>query len=209
MKNQLLSIILFIGICGFTMTTAAQETITIGSQVWMAKNLESSSLQNGTNIIQAQSKEEWLQATANGTPAWAWYYDKTLGQQYGYLYNIYAITKGNPCPTGFRVPTNEDWEQLFAFLGTSAALDLKSLEGWETYNGRGNGTNNSGFNVLPGGIRSGYGGFNDYTKGAYLWSSTPHSEEGLWSMLLFWHSEAPKLNPSGSRGGLNCRCIKE
>lgn len=208
MKKLHLTFFLVVGMCLFSLGSRAQETISIGSQVWMLRNLESSTMQNGANIIQAQSKEAWLQATENGTPAWAWYYDQELGQQYGYLYNIHAITKGNPCPKGFRVPTNEDWEQLFSFLGSSAALALKSVEGWETYNGRGNGTNSSGFNVLPGGIRSGYGGFNDYRSGAYFWSLTPHSEQGLWSMLLFWHSEAPKLNPSGLRGGLNCRCIK-
>lgn len=185
------------------------QTITIGSQVWMSKNLESSTMQNGATIIHAQSREAWQQATENGQPAWCWYYDETTGKQYGYLYNIHAINKGNPCPNGFRVPTNNDWEKLFDYLGTSSALDMKSANGWETYNGKGNGTNISGFSALPGGVRSGYGGFNSYKKMAYFWSSTSHPEHGLWSAVVTWHTDAANLNPSGVKGGLNCRCIKE
>src|SRR5690606_37029505 len=83
---------------------AQVETASIGSQVWMAKNLESSNFQNNTVITHAQSLEAWQQATENGQPAWCWYYDETTGKQYGYLYNIHAITKGNPCPKAFGCP---------------------------------------------------------------------------------------------------------
>lgn len=204
MKSTLFSLLTIIASLGL-----AQNTVSVGSQTWMSKNLESPQFQNGGAIRQVQDREEWVRVTESGQPAWAYYYDEALGKQYGYMYNIHSITKGNPCPKGFRVPTNQDWEKLFNFLGASAGLAMKSSTGWETYNGKGNGTNSSGFNALPGGIRSGSGGFNDYTKATYFWSNTSHPDQGLWSVMLMWHMENAKLNPSGFKGALHCRCIKE
>lgn len=191
----------------FSMHGNAQtKTVTIGSQVWMAKNLESSNFQNNTPIIHAQSLEAWQQATENAQPAWCWYYDETTGRQYGHLYNIHAMTKGNPCPQGFRLPTKDDWETLFSHVANDPKA-LKSLEGWSD----GSSTNSSGFNALPGGVKSGYGGFNDYKKAAYFWSSTAHPDAayGLYSVPIEWHASKLALAPSGKKGGLNCRCIKE
>lgn len=183
------------------------ETITIGDQIWMAKNLESSSFQDGIQIVQAQDRETWKSHTEAKQPVWAYYYDESVGKQYGYMYNIHAITKGNPCPKGFKVPINEDWQQLFNYLGEDlAAKKMKSTSGWDD---SGNGTNTNAFNALPGGVKSGYGGFNNYKKEATFWSNTVHDEHGLWSVVLMWHSDKTLLNPSGIKGGLHCRCIKD
>ena len=204
--------ILLIFTCLVTAFSLAQniETVKIGTQIWMVKNLESSQFQSGEKIEQVQDRESWVNITKQGKPAWTYYYDEKLGKQYGYMYNIHAIIKGNPCPIGFRVPTNQDWENLFNYLKPSVALAMKSTNGWEDpYDGKGNGNNSSGFNALPGGVRSGSGGFNDYKKATYFWSNSKHEEFGLWSVMLIWHMEKPKLNPSGFSGALHCRCIKE
>lgn len=189
----------------FTICVRAQA-ITIGSQTWMSQNLESSNFQDGTAIIHAQSMEAWQQATESGQPAWAWYFDEVTGKQYGYLYNIHAINKGNPCPNGFRVPTKEDWEELFNYISNDPKA-LMSIEGWSDTKG----SNSSGFNALPGGVKSGYGGFNSYKKEAYFWVSTPHPEAGygVYSVPIAWHASKLGFAPSGIKGGLNCRCIKE
>ncbi|HET8886050.1 MAG TPA: fibrobacter succinogenes major paralogous domain-containing protein [Salinimicrobium sp.] len=201
MKHSIFLIFLF-----FTAVIHAQ-TVTIGTQVWMDENLESASFQDGTTIAHAQNREAWQQATENGQPAWAWYYDETIGQQYGYMYNIHAVNKGNPCPEGFRIPNIDDWEKLFTFLGEDlAAKKMKSTSGWDD---NGNGTNTNAFNALPGGVKSGYGGFNNYKKQASFWANTIHDEHGLWSVVLMWWSDKAIINPSGKKGGLNCRCIKE
>ncbi|MFC4720691.1 fibrobacter succinogenes major paralogous domain-containing protein [Geojedonia litorea] len=184
------------------------ETVNIGDQVWMAKNLESNSFQNGSAIIQAQDREQWQNLTEAAQPVWAYYYyDKATGEPYGYMYNIYAITNGNPCPKGFRVPTNDDWQKLIKYVSEDlAAKKLKSISGWDD---NGNGTNDYAFNALPGGVKSGYGGFNSYKKQASFWSNSTHDDQGLWSVVLMWWSDKAIINPSGKKGGLHCRCIKE
>jgi uncharacterized protein (TIGR02145 family) len=205
-KKLNLFILCFFALCELV-SAQTLETITIGNQIWMAKNLESNSFQNGSQIVQAQDRETWQSLTESQNPVWAYYYDETTGKEYGYMYNIHAITKGNPCPKGFRVPTNDDWKQLFNYLGEDqAALKMKSTSGWDD---GGNGTNTNAFNALPGGVKSGYGGFNNYKKEATFWSNTMHDEHGLWSVVLMWWSDKAILNPSGKRGGLHCRCIKE
>jgi len=53
------------------------------------------------------------------------------------------------CPDGWRLPNDEDWEQLVSFVGTdwNAMQDLKSKSGWsDSY-----ATNRYGFSALPGG----------------------------------------------------------
>lgn len=183
------------------------ETVDIGNQVWMTKNLESNSFQNGSPIVQAQDREQWQLLTETNQPAWAYYYDEATGKQYGYMYNVHAITKGNPCPKGFRVPTNDEWQKLINYLGEDlAAKKLKSISGWDD---NGNGTNTNNFNALPGGVKSGYGGFNSFKKQASFWSNTAHEEQGLWSVVLMWWSDKAIINPSGKKGGLHCRCVKE
>lgn len=203
MKKSLFGILLLAGIAASAQNV---PTVKIGTQTWMAKNLESQQFQDGTPIRQAQDAEAWQNATANGQPAWAWYYDEAIGRQYGYLYNIHAITKGNPCPSGFRVPTKADWETLFSTVN-NATDAVKSTSGWKN----GGGSNSSGMNILAGGIRSGYGGFNDYQNAANIWGTTPHETDGygLYALFISPYAETLKLNPSGERGGLNCRCIKE
>lgn len=73
----------------------------------------------------------------------------------GLLYNRQAVMElASIIPTvapGWQVPTQSDWQQLFAAVGGSsvAGLKLKSTTGW-TNNGNGDGS--TSFNALPVGI---------------------------------------------------------
>jgi len=68
---------------------------------------------------------------------------------YGRLYNwTTAITV---CPSGWHLPSDEEWDQLINFAGgvsSTAGNKLKATSGW---NNGGNGTNETGFSALPGG----------------------------------------------------------
>jgi uncharacterized protein (TIGR02145 family) len=55
------------------------------------------------------------------------------------------------CPSGWHLPTDDEWTVLSDYLGgyKIAGAKMKSTSGW--YN-NGNGTNSSGFTGLPGGL---------------------------------------------------------
>ena len=135
------------------------KTITIGTQTWMAQNLNTTHYQNGDSIINANTNAKWNIAG----PAFVKYpYSKASNWDsiYGKLYNGYAvIDTRNICPTGWHVPTDAEWKILYNYLGGEAiAVGQKIQETgtthWKTEYGISTGvTNESGFTALPGGTR--------------------------------------------------------
>ena len=133
--------------------------VTIGSQVWMNRNLDVSTFRNGDPIPHANTAEEWQKYAKAKQPASCYLkFDPANGKKYGKLYNFYAVMdKRGLAPNGWHVPSKREFEQLISFLGgeKEAALKIKSVKGWDTpdkYNyAPGNGNNASGLNLLPSG----------------------------------------------------------
>ncbi len=76
------------------------KTIMIGNQLWMAENLRSTILNDGTKIQYVTDKFTWSKLTI---PAYCWDNndDSERNKQYGALYNWYAVVTGKLCPTGW------------------------------------------------------------------------------------------------------------
>jgi uncharacterized protein (TIGR02145 family) len=151
------------------------KTVKIGEQVWMSENLKTTRFTNGDSIPFVLDRWDWRMLEKNETPDYGFYDDDSLKEgQYGKLYNYYVVSNGNIAPEGWRVPTSEDWEQLIRHLGKyEAAEKLKSTSGWHE---EGNGTDEVGFNGLPGGFRDidgSYRGLGEH--GAFLSSSDNQS----------------------------------
>lgn len=125
--------------------------VTIGTQVWTTTNLNVTTYRNGDIIPQVTDQTAWNNLT---TGAWCYYgnnpaYEPTIGK----LYNFYAIIDGRGlAPLGFHIPTLTEWNTLSTFLGgdSVAGGKIKSNTSWD-------GTNESGFNALPGGFRGDFG----------------------------------------------------
>lgn len=94
------------------------QTVTIGNQIWMDKNLDVSTFRNGDPIKQVKSNEEWLIAEADGVPAWCYYENKKKNnKKYGKLYNWYAVNDPRGlAPVGYHVPTETELYQLSEYL---------------------------------------------------------------------------------------------
>jgi uncharacterized protein (TIGR02145 family) len=109
------------------------KEVQIGSQIWMAENLNVLELSNGDVSKEAQSDLDWAECDANGVPAWC-YYDKDDGKgaKYGKLYNQFVLNAEFNIMEGWRLPSNNDWKQLAEFLGgeSVAGLSLKSKKSW-------------------------------------------------------------------------------
>jgi uncharacterized protein (TIGR02145 family) len=128
--------LIFILLIGFGCISYAQ-TITIGTQVWMTKNLDVATFRNGDPIPQAKTNEEWIKAGENQQPAWC-YYDNAPanGAKYGKLYNWYAVNDSRGlAPVGYHIPSDAEWTKLTDFLGgeSVAGTKMKSKSGWNSY----------------------------------------------------------------------------
>lgn len=113
------------------------QTVTIGSQVWMTKNLNVVKFRNGDPIPQAKTEEEWFLASKKRQPAWCFYNnDSTNDAVYGKLYNWFAVNDSRGlAPKGFHIPSEKEWDTLIQNSGgySLAGGELKSTNGWTSY----------------------------------------------------------------------------
>ena len=190
--------------CGESMTYAGVDysTVQIGDQCWFAENLRTTTYLNGEAIPQNLSDGDWSSTTSG---AMTFYND---GPAYGGLYNWYAVEDARGlCPSGWHVPTDEEWTMLIDHLGGEfvAGSQMKTNYGW--FND-GNGTNSSGFSGLPGGYR-GSNGYFSYAGGyGYWWSSSPSGSNAWFRYLSSDGENVYRFNVS-QRYGFSVRCVRD
>jgi uncharacterized protein (TIGR02145 family) len=144
MKTLFLNII-FIIISNFSLTqlngtfydkrdNKSYKTVVLGSQNWMAENLNTSTFRNGDQIPEVKTKEEWELAAEKKQPAWCFYENNSsYGQKYGRLYNWYAVNDPRGlAPNGWHIPSDEEWTFLESYLVQNVANKLKKEEKFDT-----------------------------------------------------------------------------
>ncbi len=151
-------------------------SVIIGTQEWMVENLKTTKYNDGTNIPLVTDLFEWRDLT---TEAYCWYKNDaaTYKTPYGAMYNWHAVNTGKLCPTGWHVPTNDEWEILVDYLGDFALAGGKLKEiGTTHWSGSNTGaTNETGFTALPGGMRTEDGAFYANGGDGYWWTATEFS----------------------------------
>lgn len=189
--------------------------IRIGNQIWSTKNLDVTTFRNGDPILEAKSNLDWEVAGRNQQPAWCYYdNDPNNGEKYGKLYNWYAIIdERGLVPRGWHVPTISEWDRLVDFLGGDqiAGKKMKNIDGWDE---NGNGSNESGFSGLPGGMRYRDGDFFGGGRNGEWWSnSEKNSNEGEVCLLYYWLDKVgpdkTKWTINNKSEGRSIRCIKD
>jgi len=206
------------------------NTVQIGYQCWMKENLKTTTYRSGTPIPNVTDSLEWLETT---TGAYIWYNnDMSWENMYGAIYNWYAAIDVNGlCPTGWHVPTEEDWTELSDFIGGTGypyGNQLKSCrqvdsplgEGcqtsehprWDidTYNAY-YGTDDYGFSGLPAGARrDGYVSFTLLGTEAMWWSSS-QTEDGFAIGRTLRNSSSHLIGTGGGfskNQGRSIRCLR-
>ena len=171
-------------ICGAQTVTDADgnlyHTVIIGSQIWTGENLKTTTYNDGTSIPYVTDDTVWHSLM---TPAYCWYNnDTSYKNTYGALYNWYAANTGKLCPTGWHVPSSDEWRTLVNFLGgenfAGGKLKEAGFEHWKDPNT--GATDSVGFTALPGGGRDGYlypAEFWSMGEYGFWWSSTEGDEE--------------------------------
>jgi uncharacterized protein (TIGR02145 family) len=193
------------------------RTITIGGQTWMAENLNFGGPSSAPNSIGMCGSSDETLVSSGG-----------LCDTYGRLYD-WATVMGLPsscnssscadqiqsrhrgiCPTGWHVPSDDEWERLIDFVGgwDVAGTKLRSTTGWFDGSGYVPGTDDFGFSALPGGY-----GWSDYFGNAgyfgYWWIATEDGAGLEWDRYRFhFYSYAYRFN-SDLTYLFSVRCLRD
>jgi uncharacterized protein (TIGR02145 family) len=158
------------------------KTITIGTQIWMAENLNYA------------TSDSWCDQCSI----------------YGRLYTYDAAV--NACPSGWHLPTDAEWTVLTDYLdGESVAgAKLTSKKGWASFANAG-ATNSSKFTALPGGRRMENGEIWNRNEGADWWTSTEYSSNEAWMRIICSFGSGCKIErlQTTKNYGYSVRCVKD
>jgi hypothetical protein len=165
------------------------DTIQIGKQIWMKKNLDVVTFRNGDTIPEAKSEEDWNKARHSLKPAWC-YAKNNLDTDslFGKLYNWYAVTDPRGlAPEGWHVPTDNEWNELT--------------------------TNNNGlmFSMQRPGIRS-FAGYFENDGWAFWWSTTGnevYDKQYAWYRVVGTKDDSLHRDTYVKGSGFSVRCIKD
>ncbi len=213
--SYLVAILMTIVLSGCSTTNKDQDgnsiqSVSVGDQVWMAKNLNVGTFRNGDPIPEVKSEAEWIKAGESAQPAWCYFKnDPANGPKYGRLYNWYAVAdERGLAPEGWHVPGDEEWTAMTNAIGgqTEAGVRLKSATGWSN---NGNGRDDYGFNILASGGRGGVSGFNGEGTVAVFWSSTSKSPSFAWYRVVHAHRTGVFQENDDKMSGFSVRCVKD
>jgi uncharacterized protein (TIGR02145 family) len=191
------------------------KTIVIGTQEWMAENLNTGIYRNGDAIATNLDDATWSSTTSG---AWAYYgNDASNACPYGKLYNWYTCVDARGlCPTGWHVPSDGEWTVLTNYLGGEAIAGGKmkttgTIEAatglW--YSPNTEATNSSGFSGAPSGDRYNDGIFYNVGNVAYWWSSSEIDPSLSWGRGLNVLSESISRFEDYIVAGFSVRCLRD
>ena len=198
------------------------KTVTIGTQTWMAENL---------NYAYTDVPCNYIGYTSDST-SWCYDNDPANCTKYGRLYTWAAAMdsvgtwsnngKGcgygstcSPtlpvrgiCPEGWHLPTKSEFETLFTAVGgqSIASIMLRSTSSWKNH---GNGTDDFGFSALPAGYLSNGGYFSSSGYYAYFWSTTEDDDVKAYNVYLYYYNESAFLSSRYKDFALSVRCLRD
>lgn len=189
-------------------------TVKIGNQIWQTKNLNVERFRNEDFIPHAKTDAEWDHAGLNEQPAWCYYNnDSQNGEIYGKLYNWYAVNdKRGLCPSGWHVPSEEDWDELIYFLGGKDIAGSKMRASDTLYwrhSPLSNTNNESGFSALPGGNRDYDGSFNGIRYLAFFWCDLASNNNLAWNRYMAYNYSFFSTNCNSKAFGFSVRCLRD
>lgn len=128
--------------------------------------------------------------------------DPTQTKAYGLLYDY--PTACQVCPEGWRLPTNEDWENLLVLGEDDIAPLWKDVDYWPAEEG----TNSTGFSVRP----TGYGNSGEFDNGfgekTLFMSKTKDNEHDIWTYIFEKGKSSIRKAPQHPTYGFSVRCVK-
>jgi uncharacterized protein (TIGR02145 family) len=135
-----------------------------------------------------------------------WYNNKKTSGK-GKLYTWEAAKSA--CPTGWHLPTDEDWQKLEIALGMNAAqvkdIGFRGTDEGKKLKLKGS----SGMNLQLGGFRHSDGTFGDLGEKGFYWSATPHSTAGT-ALRRSFNSNSDQVYRTNHdiNYAYSCRCVE-
>lgn len=206
------------------------DGIEINGKVWMASNLRTKHLNDGTEIGLYEDRNNvkhpcyaYPQGVSGGS--------KDL-KNYGLLYNFESVKTEKLAPKGWHIPTKHEYSVLLGYLSKDSRFNLNmdyvdiseamvakalsSQHDWKL--SKVNGAigceplknNTTGFCVYPAGyfshFNSNYRGFN-----AGLWSSDTFSLDNNYAESVVFYYDYPEvtIQPNTKAFGLSVRCVRD
>ena len=189
------------------------SVVQIGTQVWMAENLKTTTYNDGTTAIpNVTVNSSWSTLT---TAAYSDYQNSSVNSNtYGRLYNWYVVSPSNPknvCPTGWHVPTDGQWTTLSTYLGGLSIAGGKLKETTTTHwlSPNTSATNETGFTALPGGYRDLSGSFGLLGNTGFWWSNTISGTTYAWYRYLYYNGGNMGSGDDDQKTGFYVRCLHD
>jgi uncharacterized protein (TIGR02145 family) len=181
-----------------TRDSKTYKTVKIGTQIWMAENLN----------FEAKGSKCYDNKPDNC-------------KKYGRLYDWETAKKA--CPSGWHLPSGAEWQTLVNFAGgdQDAGRNLKANSGWDGYcdgndeDGRtcfdGDGADSYGFSALPGGS-GGSNGFSFVGESGYWWTAEAGGDGAYCRKMDLYRGSGSdyvyKDNVPNEGVGFSVRCIQ-
>lgn len=204
-------------VCGDTLQDCRDwqkyPTVLIGSQCWMKKNLNigtmlysDSNNQTNNNVIE---KFCWANYVPNCNVFGGLYqWDEMM--QYDTVPAIRGI-----CPSGFHIPTYNEWRILETYLGGKwfACGEMKETGFTHWYPPNTGANNESGFTALAAGARDYFlpYPFSGLMYDAMFWSSSQYLQYGnnAWSVYLSGYFDFFDIEATIKNYAFSVRCLKD
>jgi uncharacterized protein (TIGR02145 family) len=175
--------------------------------------------------------KRWMAQNLNYEPrpgnSWCYNNDVSNCNKYGRLYDW--NTAKTICPSGWRLPSRKEWDDLGEAVGgkseangkngkngtnwVGAAKKLKAKSGWgRDYDGERtyNGSDDYGFSALPGGQRNGEGGsFRDIGSKGRWWTNAADSGGRAYRRTINKYNDDLREYSDYNKNGFSVRCVAD
>ena len=195
------------------------KTVKIGTQVWMAENLNyyynkgtaKSYCYGGIEANCEVTGLLYTWAAAIDSVALANDADNPQTCGYGKTCTLPTVVQG-VCPSGWHLPSYDEWETLFTAVGGSskAGTALKSQTGWYSQTGDAADRDAYGFSALPAGYRDLNGNIGNAGIYADFWSASQYENDSgsAYNMYLRYGGGNARMDDFNKKYAFSVRCLQ-
>jgi uncharacterized protein (TIGR02145 family) len=208
-----------------TCSEKTYQTVTIGTQIWMAENLNvgtmvlgmaSTADQSNNTVIEKYCYDDNAAACATDGGLYQWAEAMALPSTCNRASCTVQISSGHHqgiCPSGWHIPKTAEWNLLATMLGGSSVagktMKLNSAGNTDWNSSTYNDGNSSGFSALPVGGREYGGAFFDRGGSANFWEASENSASvANYRNLYNGYADLFASNVDKSFG-LSVRCLRD